>query len=62
MIRECQKRAKINYRKKCKQVTIQFNLEIESEKQCYSKLVKIGNKSNYIKMLIKRDILEEKTR
>ena len=54
-MRDCEKKAIYNYRAKCKQVIINFNLDVENDKKCYDALVESGNKSIYIKKLILED-------
>ena len=54
MATEAQIRAKKNYRKKTKQITIEFN--IETEKEILNHILSQDNKSRYIKDLIKNDI------
>ena len=54
MATEAQIKAKKEYRKKTKQIAIEFN--IETEKEILDHILSQENKSRYIKDLIKNDI------
>lgn len=54
MVSDSQIKAKENYRKKTKQISIEFNTETESDILNY--LLEQGNRQKYIKELIRNDM------